>query len=114
MRIAMLAAAALLGAACYSSETPYRRAETTTTTTTTTAKAPAVFDAYTTDGDAVRVQTDARTGEMFIVSPLNMRGVRVGMVDPRAGQYGTALVTTDVLPPAHTTPQGSAGDRPGP
>ena len=52
------------------------------------------FEAYTTDGESVLVEEDARTGNLYIVQPEQLRGERVALVDRDNG--GRALVTRDV------------------
>ena len=83
MRIALLLATlSLLGTACFH-DSYDRRSD----------RAQA-FDAYTTDGESVLVETDSRTGNLYIVQPEQLRGQRVVLVDRDNG--GRALVTRDV------------------
>ena len=90
MRIAMLAAAvALLGTACYTESAPKRYYVVEDRT-------PSEFDAYTVNGDFVRVARDRRTGDLIIVSPSELHGARVALVSDNGGFGGAALVTTDV------------------
>ena len=104
MRTALLAAAvAFLGMACYSESTGryYRNSDRTV------AQRIEPFDAYTTNGDFVRVAQE-RDGDLVILEPASMRGMHVAVVTQDNGN-GTALVTTDVR---HGYRYGSGGDRP--
>ena len=105
MRIAMLAAAvALLGTACYTEPAPGRYY-------VVSDRHPDEFDAYTVNGDFVRVARDRGTGDLIIVSPSELHGARVALVSER-GANGTALVTTDVRPVRRVIiHEGSGGDR---
>jgi hypothetical protein len=84
MRTALLLATlSLLGTACFHESYDrdrYDRAQ--------------AFEAYTTGGDSVLVEPDARTGNLYIVQPERLRGERVALVDRDNG--GRALVTRDV------------------
>ena len=84
MRTALLLATlSLMGTACFHESYDrgrYDRAQ--------------AFEAYTTDGESVLVETDARTGNLYIVQPEQLRGERVVLVDQNNG--GRALVTRDV------------------
>ncbi len=104
MRTALLAAVvAILGTACYSEPTGrYYRNENRVAT-----QQVAPFDAYTTNGDFVRVGQE-RDGDLVILEPASMRGMHVAMVQQDAGN-GAALVTTDVR---RGYRYGSGGDRP--
>jgi hypothetical protein len=84
MRTVFLSATiALFGAACVSSSPRYpedrrdRQAQT--------------FDAYTTNGDFVRVQQDARSGDLVIVDPPQLSGDTVAMISRDSAQ-GMPLV----------------------
>ena len=106
MRIAsLIAALGLIGAACAPTYTPeravYVRAEPGTS---------AAFDAYTTDGDFVRVIQDQRTGDMIIVDPPTLNGEHVAVVSAHGAMGGAPLVTLRATP-ARVRVHGSAGDR---
>ncbi len=113
MRIVMLATVVALLGACYS-EGPsgryYRRGDNDADDVS--APANQAFDAYTTNGDFVRVAQDARNGQLYIVEPGSMRGERVTLISQNGGNGGAALVTTDVGNNRYYS-RGSAGDRPG-
>ncbi len=86
----LLAAIVLLASACYSSTPRYadrapvdRREQMAQS-----------FDAYTTDGQFVRVQPDARTGQLVITDPANLSGDTVAMVNRDGGQ-GYPLVAIE-------------------
>lgn len=114
MRTAILTAAiALFGVACYSSvpsDRYYRRGDVAPAAT------PMAFDAYTTNGDYVRVQR-ARDGDLIVVEPDSMRGEHVALIS-EDGANGSPLVSTDAgrvwRDRDYRRPMGSAGDRPGP
>src|SRR5438552_8107980 len=105
MRIApLIAALGLFGAACASSA-PDRavivRAEPGTAAT---------FEAYTTDGDFVRVMQDQRTGDMIIIDPPTLNGEHVAFISAHGAMGGGPLVALRPTP-ARVRVHGSAGDR---
>ncbi len=108
----LVAVIAVFGVACYSSapsDRYYRRGDNVPVAAT-----PNGFDAYTTNGDYVRIQQE-RDGDLVIVEPESMRGEHVAVIS-NDGANGAPLVTTDVTNGGWRArrPVGSAGDRPGP
>ena len=108
MRIAMMAAAvALMGTACYRDTAPDRYY------VARDRAMPDEFDAYTVNGDFVRVHRDRRDGDLLIVSPSELHGARVALVSEHGGYGGAPLVTTDVAGRRRVIiREGSGGDRP--
>jgi hypothetical protein len=100
MRTALLfIVAPLVLAGCSHESRPYddrTRAE---------VRGPQRFEAVTTDGEAVLVEQDARTGGLYIVGPGPLHGQPVAIVNP--DDHGRVLVTRDARDRRF---EGSAGD----
>lgn len=98
MRLAIVAATALLGTACFQDTTLAQRERMERRSDSMAAR--------TVEGEPVIVQQDRRTGELVIVEPAQYRGQLVAVVD--RDRAGGLIVTRDVRGVRRN--EGSAGD----
>ena len=102
----VVAAAALLGSACYRSAEPVRRTNAVSGDRWAEAR-----DAYLTDGTTAVVGRDARSGELVIIEPYELRGRPVAVVNEDAEGHRTMVQLLDRSGWRDYHREGSGGDR---